>query len=226
RRASRVICFCRLGTRSSGSSTPRSPRATISASEASRISGSRSIACGFSILAITAARPRISFLASVTSSARCTKDSAIQSTPVTSAASRSARSLGVIGDQPHLAVIEQQRVARFERGEDFRMRQLDPRAVAGRLVGIERKTLAVLQLHRAFRERTQPEFRSLKVDQDADRPAITGFDVADGLHQLAHLVVRGMAHVDAEYVGAGFEQPPYHGAVGGSRAKRCEDLDA
>ena len=26
RRASRVICFCRLGTRSSGNSTPRSPR--------------------------------------------------------------------------------------------------------------------------------------------------------------------------------------------------------
>ena len=62
------------------------------------ISGSRSIACGFSILAITAARPRISFLASMTSSARCTKESAIQSTPVTSAASRSARSFGVIAE--------------------------------------------------------------------------------------------------------------------------------
>ena len=34
-----------------------------------------------------------------------------------------------------------------------------------------------------------------------------------------------MAHIDAEHVGAGLEQPPDHGAVGGSRAKRCEDLD-
>ena len=32
RRAIRVICFCRPGTRSTGISTPRSPRATISAS--------------------------------------------------------------------------------------------------------------------------------------------------------------------------------------------------
>ena len=38
RRPARVIFFCRPGTVSSGSSTPRSPRATISASESSRIS--------------------------------------------------------------------------------------------------------------------------------------------------------------------------------------------
>ena len=98
RRASRVICFCRLGTRSSGNSTPRSPRATISASDASMMSARRSIACGFSILAITEARPRIMRLASLTSSARCTKESAIQSMPVVTAASRSSRSFGVMAE--------------------------------------------------------------------------------------------------------------------------------
>ena len=80
-RAARVICFCRPGTASSGSSTPRSPRATISASASSRISCSYSSALGFSILASTPARPRTSFFTSATSSGRCTKDSAIQSTP-------------------------------------------------------------------------------------------------------------------------------------------------
>ncbi len=94
----RVMRFCRLGTRSSGSSTPRSPRATISASEASRMLSSRSMACGFSIFDMMAARPRTRRLASCTSSARCTKDRAIQSIPVSSAASRSRRSFGVIAD--------------------------------------------------------------------------------------------------------------------------------
>ena len=70
RRVRRVICFCTPGTFSSGISTPRSPRATISASTRSRISPSRVTACGFSIFAITAARPRVIFLASAMSSGR------------------------------------------------------------------------------------------------------------------------------------------------------------
>ncbi len=57
RRAIRTMLFCTPGTRSSGISTPRSPRATISASATSRISSSRVTACGFSILASTDARP-------------------------------------------------------------------------------------------------------------------------------------------------------------------------
>ena len=69
RRAARVICFCTPGTFSSGISTPRSPRATMIASERSMISSSRVTACGFSILAMTAARPRVIFLASAMSSA-------------------------------------------------------------------------------------------------------------------------------------------------------------
>ena len=92
RRPIRVICFCSPGTFSSGISTPRSPRATISESARSMISSSREIACGFSILAMTLARPRVIFLASAMSSGRCTNDSATQSMPVSSAASRSERS--------------------------------------------------------------------------------------------------------------------------------------
>ena len=91
-RPMRVINFCTPGTFSSGISTPRSPRATISASATSRISARRCTACGFSILAISSARPRVSFLASATSSGRCTNDNAIQSMPASSAASRSDRS--------------------------------------------------------------------------------------------------------------------------------------
>ena len=88
--------FWMPGTCSSGISTPRSPRATIRASACSMIESSRSTACGFSILAITAARPRATFMTSARSSARLTKDRAIQSTPALSAASRSERSFSVI----------------------------------------------------------------------------------------------------------------------------------
>ena len=94
RRQARVISFCTPGTFSSGISTPRSPRATISASARSRMSSSRVTACGFSILAITAARPRVIFFASAMSSGRWMNDSATQSMPASSAASRSARSFG------------------------------------------------------------------------------------------------------------------------------------
>src|SRR6185437_1251725 len=50
-------------------------------------------------------------------------------------------------------------------------------------------------------------------------------DIANGVDQLAHLVMRGMAHVDAEHVGAGLEQPPDHGAAGGGGAQRGQNLD-
>ena len=53
RRASSTARFCTIGTASSGSSTPRSPRATMMPSKASMISSRLSTACGFSILAMT-----------------------------------------------------------------------------------------------------------------------------------------------------------------------------
>ena len=48
----RMIRFWAMGTSSGGASTPRSPRATISPSEAARISSMQSSASGFSILAM------------------------------------------------------------------------------------------------------------------------------------------------------------------------------
>src|SRR6266851_666217 len=117
-------------------------------------------------------------------------------------------------------------MTRPQRCQNFRVRELDAGIVAGSLVGIEDKTFAVVELDRAFGERPQPKFRALKIDQNADRPAVATLDIADGLDQFAHLVVRGMAHIDAEDVGTGLEQASDHRTVGGRRAKRCKDLDA
>src|ERR1700694_2958889 len=106
------------------------------------------------------------------------------------------------------------------------MRKLDAGVVAGRLVQIEDKTFAVLELDRALGEGAQAKLGALKIDQNADRPAVATLDIANRLDQLAHLVVRGMAHIDAEDVGAGLEQATDHRKVGRGRAKRGEDLDA
>src|SRR4051812_46427340 len=106
------------------------------------------------------------------------------------------------------------------------MRKLNPGSVAGRLVGIQHETCAVLELDRPFGEGADAKFWALKIDQDADRAAVAALDIADRGHHLAHLVVRGVAHIDAEDVGAGFEQAADHRAVGSGGAEGRKDLDA
>ncbi len=99
RRAAVMIFFWTSGTSSSGSSTPRSPRATMKASNASMMASRFSIACGFSSLAITGSRFPSSSMIWCTSSmseALRTKDSAIISTPLRSAQRRSEVSLSLI----------------------------------------------------------------------------------------------------------------------------------
>ena len=88
-RQARVSRFWIGGTCCTGSSTPRSPRATMMPSEASRISAKALTAAGFSIFDRIAARPSASSRASKTSLGRCTKLSASQSTPSSQANSRS-----------------------------------------------------------------------------------------------------------------------------------------
>ena len=56
-RPSRMRRFCSIGTSAAPISTPRSPRATMSASATATIASSCSIASGFSIFAITRWRP-------------------------------------------------------------------------------------------------------------------------------------------------------------------------
>ncbi len=99
RRAAETIFFWTSGTSSSGSSTPRSPRATMKASNASMISSRFSTACGFSSLAITGTRRPTSSMIWCTismSAALRTKDSATMSTPFRSAHRRSSVSFSLI----------------------------------------------------------------------------------------------------------------------------------
>ena len=78
RRQVSMMRFCSTGTVSIGHSTPRSPRATMTASAALTTASSSSTACRFSIFAITRALPARAVMpsrSSVTSAAARTNDS-------------------------------------------------------------------------------------------------------------------------------------------------------
>ena len=93
-----MIRFCSSGTVAAPISTPRSPRATITASASASTSSSASTASAFSIFAITrAGEPcwRMIACRSRTSAAARTNESATKSTPSASANSRSSRSFFV-----------------------------------------------------------------------------------------------------------------------------------
>jgi hypothetical protein len=97
-------------------------------------------------------------------------------------------------------------VARLQRRQNLRVRELDALAVAGRGVAVERKGLAAGELDGAMLEIAEPELWALQVGQNADGAVAFRLDAADDLHQLAHPCVRGVAHVDAKNVRAGAEQ--------------------
>ena len=97
-RAFRVISFCIRGTCSSGTSSPRSPRATITASalvstasRCWRASGRSS----FAMMGVPGAWPSVTFLAAWTSAALWTNDSATMSTPRDKPKARSWASFSV-----------------------------------------------------------------------------------------------------------------------------------
>ena len=97
-RAAWMARLCTSGTCWSGSSTPRSPRATINPSKAATTSSNAATASGFSSLASTGTRrPTSSVTARTnsTSDGRRTSDNATRSTPASSANRRSSTSLGV-----------------------------------------------------------------------------------------------------------------------------------
>ena len=98
RRAMSIAFFWTRGTSEKGSSTPRSPRATIMPSNLSMMSCRFSTAWGFSIFAITGTRMPSSSMILWTGSTSApvrTKESAIMSAPIFSAKRRSSASFSV-----------------------------------------------------------------------------------------------------------------------------------
>ncbi len=114
--------------------------------------------------------------------------------------------VGLDGDEAHLAVVEQERVAGLDGGEDFGVRQVHPLGIAGRWIGVEREGITLGERGRIIREAAEPELWALEIEQDPDRPAVLGFHLPNRRHQLAHARMGRVTHIDAEDVGAGLEQ--------------------
>jgi hypothetical protein len=98
--------------------------------------------------------------------------------------------------------------------------------IAGRWIGVEHQILPGIDLGPVVLETAEAQFRSLQIDQDSDRPLVVGFDIADRAHELAHLVVARVTHIDAEHVGAGAEQPLDHRAARRGRPQRRHHFGA
>jgi hypothetical protein len=94
------------------------------------------------------------------------------------------------------------------------MRQVHALVVAGLRVVVERECLAGFEFDRAVLELADAQLGALKIGENADRPADFFLDLAQACHQLAHELVARMAHIDAEHVRTGLEQPLDHDLVG------------
>ncbi|MCY1296062.1 hypothetical protein D9M70_454310 [compost metagenome] len=136
-----------------------------------------------------------------------------------------ALAVGLLSAQMQLAVVDQQAMAGLDRFEDFRVRQVDARVVAGHVLVVEREGLADLEIHLAFCELADAQLRALKIGENADRPTTVAFHRADALNQRAHHVVARMAHVDTEQISPGLVQLLDHLLIGRRRSERGEDFD-
>jgi hypothetical protein len=94
------------------------------------------------------------------------------------------------------------------------MRQEHAGVVAQRFIVVEGEDLAGNEVDLALGELADAQLWSLQIGENADRAAHFLFDIAQAAHEFAHEIMAGMAHVDAEHVGTGFEQFANHRFVG------------
>ena len=105
------------------------------------------------------------------------------------------------------------------------MRQVHARGVARFRIVVKREALTNNEFLTALDEFADPQLRALKVGENADRPAELAFHGPDAADQSLHRRMVGVAHIDAEYIGAGFEKLPDHPLVRRGGTESCDNLD-
>ena len=90
------------------------------------------------------------------------------------------------------------------------MREIDPLHGPRTGLGVEHKGGAVPELHVGFGEFADTQLGSLQISQNPDRAVALALNFADRGHKRPHAILRRVAHIDAEHVGAGFKQPLDH----------------
>ena len=105
------------------------------------------------------------------------------------------------------------------------MRQVNPRGVTGRLVGVKSKSVTGIDPHFLVGESADADFWSLQIGKNADRTSDFFLNSTNGAMQGFQQLVRGVAHVDAEDIDTGDEKLFDHFRAGRRRPQGCQDFD-
>ena len=119
--------------------------------------------------------------------------------------------------QDDVAVVEQQLVARFDRGENFLVRRRHPRLVAGFFFHVEDKFAALFQNHAAVGKQTDAQLRPLQIGDDGGKQPFFFRQAADDVITLFVFFVGSVAEIETKGVGAGVKQGGNGLFVGGRR---------
>ncbi len=124
------------------------------------------------------------------------------------------------------AVVEQQTVAGLYGFEDLAMGKIDTALITGLGIVVEDENVTGIDANFLVAERADTQLRALQIDENADRPFLTGLDGTNDVAVLFEQIMRGMAHVDAKHVRAGNEQIFDLLKSGGGGSERSNDLNA
>ena len=111
-----------------------------------------------------------------------------------------------LGDtKPHLAIGDEDGVAWLQGAQDFGMRKLHPVLIPRCGIRVENEFGALDELDRPVLEGADPRFGTLEIEKNANRASAFFLERPDHSGLPAHLIMRGMAHIDAKEIGAGMK---------------------
>lgn len=90
-------------------------------------------------------------------------------------------------------------MAGLGREVDLGVQKADARGVSRRMIGVEHDALAALQQNLAPSQRADAQLGALQIGEDGDG-SVFAFKLAKLGDVRPHILVAGMAHVDAEYI--------------------------
>jgi hypothetical protein len=125
---------------------------------------------------------------------------------------------GLLDFEPHLPVVDQKMNAGRERCEDFRVRQRDAAAGAGRGVEVEADPVPLFDGDRTLGQASDPQLGPLQVGENRNGAPGLLLNRAHDVVALLMLLVAAVAEVEAEHVGPGLEQGANHLGAGACRS--------
>jgi hypothetical protein len=126
--------------------------------------------------------------------------------------------------QPHSAIIDEDSVAWLQGTHNFGMREPHAVLIPRRGIRVEYEFGTLGELDRPALEFANARFGTLKIEKNANWAAAFLLERPDHCDLPAHLIMRGVAHVDAKEIGASMKQRRYHCWICGRRSKRRNDL--